>query len=124
MATKNRRILETATGQPAVESPKRVPDRQTGQPSFVLGGQYPISAYNFNSDPASRPSPTTYKGVVCSTSLELGLLERGKQQEQWLSVCNYKGFWGILSQDAIKRRFDRVLYFEMWREIAVACHFR
>ncbi len=37
MATKNRRIPETATGQPAVESPKQVPDRQTGQPSFVLG---------------------------------------------------------------------------------------
>jgi hypothetical protein len=48
VATKNRRIPETATGQLAVESPKRVPDRQTGQPSFVLGGQYPITAYYVN----------------------------------------------------------------------------
>ncbi len=76
MATKNRRIPETVPGQPAVESPKRVPDRQTCQPSFVLGGQYPLTAYHVNPGPASRPSPTTYKGVVCSTSLELGLLER------------------------------------------------
>jgi hypothetical protein len=29
VAAKNRRILESATGQPAVESPERVPDRQT-----------------------------------------------------------------------------------------------
>jgi len=29
MAAKNRRILESATGQPAVESPERVPDMQT-----------------------------------------------------------------------------------------------
>ncbi len=48
MATKNRRIPETATGQPAVESPKRVRDRQTSQPSFLLGGRYPITAYNVN----------------------------------------------------------------------------
>ncbi len=40
-----------------------------------LGGQYPITAYYVNRGPASKPSPTTYKGVVCSTSLELGLLE-------------------------------------------------
>ncbi len=26
---------------PAFEGPKRVPDRQMGQPSFVLDGQYP-----------------------------------------------------------------------------------
>ena len=35
-ATKNRRILEAATGQLAVESRKGMPDRQTGQPFFVL----------------------------------------------------------------------------------------
>ena len=46
VATKNRRIPETPTGQPAVGSHKRVPDRQTG--SFVLGGQYPITAYYVN----------------------------------------------------------------------------
>ncbi len=48
MATKNRRISKAATGQPALESSKRVPDRQTGQPSFVLGEQYPITAYYVN----------------------------------------------------------------------------
>jgi len=37
VASKNRRILETAPGQPAVESPKRVPDRPTGRPSLFLG---------------------------------------------------------------------------------------
>jgi len=45
IATKNRRIPQTATGQPTLESPKRVPDRQMDQPSFVLGGQYPITEY-------------------------------------------------------------------------------
>ena len=48
MATNNRRIPGAATGQPAVESPKRVPDRQTGQPSFVLGRQYSMTAYYVN----------------------------------------------------------------------------
>ena len=47
-ATKNRRIPETAASHPAVESPKRVPDRQTCQPSFVLGGQYPITGNYVN----------------------------------------------------------------------------
>ncbi len=42
------RIPETATGQPAVERPKRVPDRRTGQPFFVLGGQYAKLAYYVN----------------------------------------------------------------------------
>ena len=42
-ATKNRIIPETATDQLAVESPKRVPDRQTAQPSFILDGQYSIN---------------------------------------------------------------------------------
>jgi hypothetical protein len=48
MGNKNPRISKSATGQPAVESPKRVPDRQTGQPSFVLGGQYPRTIYYVN----------------------------------------------------------------------------
>ncbi len=39
MGTENSKFPGTTTGQPAVESPKRVPDRQMGQPSFVLGGQ-------------------------------------------------------------------------------------
>jgi len=105
-ATKNRRIPETATGQPAVESPKRVRDRQTGQPSFVLGGQYPITAYYVNSSPASRPSPTTYKGVVCSTSLELGLLKRWKQQAAYRTFWHY-GCLGKESQflEAYRLRF-------------------
>ncbi len=30
------------------ESPERVPDRQMGRPSFVLGGQYPMTAYYVN----------------------------------------------------------------------------
>ena len=30
------------------EGPKQVPDRQMGQPSFVLGGQYPITGYYVN----------------------------------------------------------------------------
>ncbi len=36
MGNKNPRISKSVTGQPAVEIPKRVPDRQTGQPSFIL----------------------------------------------------------------------------------------
>ncbi len=48
MATKDRRIPETATGQPTVKNPKRVPDTQTGQPSFLFGGQYPIMTYYVN----------------------------------------------------------------------------
>jgi hypothetical protein len=39
---------ERVTFQPAVMSPKRVPDRQMGQPSFVLGGQSPITVYYVN----------------------------------------------------------------------------
>ncbi len=69
----------------------------------------PASAYYVNSDSATRPSPTTYKWDVWSTSLELGLLERSKKQEQWLSVCNYKRFWGLPPQNAIKRRINCVL---------------
>jgi hypothetical protein len=30
------------------DGPKRLPDRQTGQLSFVLGGQYPITDYYVN----------------------------------------------------------------------------
>ncbi len=37
-----------STLQPAVVSPKRVPDRQMGHPPFVLGGQFPITAYYVN----------------------------------------------------------------------------
>jgi hypothetical protein len=48
LATKNRRIPEIAIGQPAVESPRRVPDSQRGQPSFVLGGPYPITDFYVN----------------------------------------------------------------------------
>ncbi len=58
MATKNRRIPVTATGQPAVESPKRVPDRQTGQASFILGGQYAITAHYVNPRSVFRQSWT------------------------------------------------------------------
>ncbi len=39
------------TLQSTFESPKRVPDRQMGQPSFVLGGQYPIR-------PITSPRPS------------------------------------------------------------------
>ena len=35
----------TATGQLAVESPKRVPDRQMGQSSFVLAWHIRLFAY-------------------------------------------------------------------------------
>ncbi len=48
--TKNPKVPGRVTLQPAVESPKRVPDRQMGQPSFVLDGQYPITGYYVNSD--------------------------------------------------------------------------
>ncbi len=36
MGNKTPRISKSVTGQPAVEIPKQVPDRQTGQPSLVL----------------------------------------------------------------------------------------
>ncbi len=69
----------------------------------------PASAYYVNPDSATRPSPTTYKWDVWSTSLDLGLLERSKQQEQWLSICDSKRFWGLPPQDAIKRRINCIL---------------
>ncbi len=58
MATKKRIISEAATGQPALESPKRVPDRQTGQPLLLLGREYLI-AYNYVN--------TIYKGDAETT---------------------------------------------------------
>ena len=77
MATKNRRIPETATDQPAAESPKRVPDRQTIQLSFVLGGQYSIAAYYVNPRSVFRQSwmlPRSGKGRGFLNKLSKGTL--------------------------------------------------
>jgi len=71
VATKNRRIPETAAGQPAVESPKRVRDSQTGQPSFVLGGQYPITAYYVNLSGGAQAGPSWFSGRA-GRCLDLG----------------------------------------------------
>ncbi len=48
IAVRKSEIAASGPLVPAVESPTRVRDRQTGQPSFVLSGQYPITAYYVN----------------------------------------------------------------------------
>ncbi len=45
IAARKSEIAASGPLVPAFKSPKQVPDRQMGQPSFVLGGQYPITAY-------------------------------------------------------------------------------
>jgi len=67
MGTENSKFPGTTTGQPAVESPKRVLDRQMGQPSFLLGGRYLKTGDYVNSAyklaligtvrPAAKPVP-------------------------------------------------------------------
>ena len=54
-------LMIEESDQPAAESPKRVPDRQTIQPTFVLGGRYSITGCYVN---PSHHAKTTRHGMV------------------------------------------------------------
>ncbi len=46
-----------------------MPDRQTGQPSFVLGGQYPITDYYVKSESAAAQEGRVHKGGAFDVQL-------------------------------------------------------
>ncbi len=47
----------------------RVRDRQTGQPSFVLGGQYPITCSSVKSESAAAQEGVVHKGGAFDVQL-------------------------------------------------------